>query len=591
MSVVTTELRQRVNKDAPAERQRSAEEILVEKLDAFLSSIERRLDRFDEYFKVVNEPIQDPEGEGDDTPGRSRLSSSASLTSLKSFSKSNLNKVYELLSAVKDQVLKTSVLNLEYLYKALDDKYTYLFNQDVEDDFETKEQAPTNRELLTRKIITNLNYFEQRLTDIDMLIKSKTPQATANYDEDARFNRFRFYNFNKALRAAQQGYLHYYQLPLSWRENRYIIYGYRFNLSHREMLKSMFHFNHNETGNIWTHMIGAMAIAYLGLVHFPSTEVFAANTRTGNAVMFIFIAAALECLISSVLWHTYSCFAQIKVRNRFACVDYTGITVLITCSVIIAEYCSLYHQPKLLATFIGFLCFSGMAGFLFNWSPYFDRPECRPLRIGFFVSLAFLGSTTFLCKWYYEGFFLAFYFFSPLTYKSFLWYWLGVIFYGGLIPERWRYDVIVNEDDTCHHDHSALDVIFGNIEHSGMEELQEMKNAMDHGCCQEHAKCCRGAVATGRTPGQPNEASNRGQCSCASKHGEEDAEKALEEEIVRKHFPAAPQKTPYYNDLLSLWWVDYFFQSHNIWHIFVVFGVVGHYFCMVGMFEKIHGMS
>ncbi|KAM9899945.1 hypothetical protein OXX69_009281 [Metschnikowia pulcherrima] len=597
------------NSSNPA-KNRSAEEILIEKLDAFLSSIEQRLERFDQYFKISGDVLiedKEPEGETAATSSRSRRSSSASLSSLKSFSMYNLNKVYEQLSTVKDQVLKTSVLNLEYLYKALDDKYTDLFNPDGENEPVSTymESLSNNREILTNKIITNLNFFEQKLSHIDALIKSKTPQATPNYDEDAKFNRYRFFNFNRALKAAQNGYLHYYQLPLSWRENRYIIHGYRFNLSHREMWKSMFHFNHNESANIWTHVAGALTMCYLGLVHFPNTEVYAKNSRMGNAMMFIFIAAALECLISSVLWHTYSCFAQIKIRNRFACVDYTGITVLITCSVIAAEYCSLYNYAKLLYSFMAVSICAGLAGFSFNWSPYFDRPDCRPIRIGFFISLAFLGGVTFLCKWHYEGLATAFYFYFPLVYKSFVWYWAGVVFYGGLIPERWRYDIIINEDDTCGHDHSASDVLFGNIEHSGEEELKEVKESMASHCAvhNRHSQGCHdhdhvtgadpytmdqvSAVKSDAGPGASGgDDQHRAPCTCAQATLDDDT--MQQNDILKKHFPEAPMRTPYHRDFFSLWWVDYILQSHNIWHVFVVLGVVGHYFSLLGMYEAIH---
>ncbi|GEQ71906.1 hypothetical protein JCM33374_g5592 [Metschnikowia sp. JCM 33374] len=647
----TSDPKTTANTSLPSGGMRSAEEILIEKLDAFLSSIEHRLDRFDQYFKLSGDGILEDEGTPElqpstDNSPQARRSSSASLSSLKSFSMYNLNKVYEQLSMVKDQVLKTSVLNLEYLYKTLDDKYNYLFNQDGDEHPESTqpsymESLTSNREILTNKIITNLTYFEQKLSHIDALIKSKTPQATANYDEDAKFNRYRFFNFNRALKAAQKGYLHYYQLPLSWRENRYIIHGYRFNLSHREMWKSMFHFNHNESANIWTHVLGALTICYLGLVHFPSTDVYANNSRMGNTMMFIFILAALECLVSSVLWHTYSCFAQLKIRNRFACVDYTGITVLITCSVIAVEYCSLYNYTKLFYSFMAVSIASGLAGFLFNWSPYFDRPDCRPFRIGFFVSLAFLGATTFLCKWYYEGIVTAFYFYSPLVYKSFIWYWAGVVFYGGLIPERWRYDIIINEDDICGHEHNASDVLTGNIEHSGEEELQEVQASMASACSKhghphqdgeaEHPASPQSPASdsvTGTPEGKdPYTGSTREICEpqlCTGgvtshdaassaaigevKHCEEirqsdksgkgvtctcvpaalDDETMQKNDILRRHFPESPIQTPYHKDFLSLWWVDYILHSHNIWHVFVVLGVVGHYFCLLGMYGEIH---
>lgn len=568
---------------------RSTEEVLIEKLDAFLSSIEHRLVRFDQYFKLAGDSLLEEEstkpyieksGEPSGSGTRLRRSSSASILTIKHFSMDNLNKVYEQLSSVKDQVLQTLVLNLEYLYKTLDDKYNELFNADGESTPEPSylNTLSTNRDILADKIITNLAYFEQKLAHIDALVQSKTPQATANYDADERFARYRFYNFNRALNAARDRYLHYYQLPLSWRENRYIIHGYRFNLSHREMWRSMVHFNHNESANIWTHIVGAGVICYLAAVHFPGTEVYASNSRTGNAVMYLFLAAALECLVSSVLWHTYSCFAHFKIRNRFACVDYTGITVLITCSVIAAEYCALYNYPKLLYAFMAVLVASGLGGFLFNWLPYFDRPDCRPLRIVFFVSLAFLGASTFLCKWYYDGLAPAFYFYFPLVYKSFVWYWLGVVFYGGLIPERWRYDIVINEDDTCSHDHSVVEVISGNIEHSGEEELRDVQATI----------AAPGSAAVHKTPTTPAASETTHTTSPPRAATDIDDEIMQHNDILRKHFPDSPTRTPYHNDFLSLWWVDYIFQSHNIWHVFVVLGVVGHYFCLLGMFDNIH---
>lgn len=567
---VTTSIRNRFP-DKPAEDTYSTEEALIEKLDSFLSSIEHRLEKFEQYFKVIGDGLVHVEDvETDKEPAQSRRNSTASLSSIKSYSAYNLNKVHEQLIMVKDQVLKTSFTNLDYLYKTLDDKYNYLFNLGAEGTTAPiKADSGASREILSTNIINTIQFFEQKLNHIDQLIKSNMPQATADYDKDDKFNRFRFFNFNKALKDAEDGHLHYYQLPLSWRENRYIIYGYRFTLQHSDMCRSVFRFNHNESGNIWTHLFGALAIVYLGLVHFPSTAVFASNSLTDNLVLYLFLAAALECFVCSVFWHTYSGFAQLNVRSRFACIDYTGITFLITCSVISVEYCSLANYPKLLALYVGFSIISGLGLLLFNWSAYFDRPECRPVRIGFFVSLALLGGTTFLFKGYYEGVKLALYFYSPIAYNSLVWYWIGVIVYGGLIPERWRYDVIINEDDNCKHSHTSGDVLSGNIENSGQEELKELEHEIiEKNVCdgvQEDAS----AVNSGNGSSTVADDNDRYQ------------------EILAKHFPPEPIKTPYHRDFMSLWWVDYVCSSHNIWHVFVVMGAVGHYITLIGMFESI----
>lgn len=564
MSEVTTSLRNRFGDKQ--DRVSSTEEALIEKLDAFLTSIEHRLEKFEQYFQVMGDGADEVVDYGKDAS--SRRNSTASLSSIRSYSAYNLNKVQEQLLKVKDQVLRTSFTNLDYLYKTLDDTYNYLFS--VDENTTPVPDCGTSREILSTNIINTIQFLENKLNHIDQLVKSKTPQATANYDKDDKFKRFRFFNFNKALKDAEQGLLHYYQLPLSWRENRYIVFGYRFTLDHSSMCSSMFHFNHNEAGNIWTHMFGALTILYLGLIHFPTTAVFAANTWIDNTIMYMFLAAALECFACSVLWHTYSGFANLGIRSRFACIDYTGITVLITSSVISVEYCALAPYPKLLAFFVGFSLLSGVGLLLFNWSPYFDKPDCRPLRIGFFVSLALLGFLTCLFKGYYEGFGVALWFYGPIGYYSLIWYWIGVIFYGGLIPERWRYDVIINEDDTCRHTHTSTDVLTGHIENAGQEEFEELEHELD-----EKDKC----------DGVLDNADTNHQTDSTSEIIEHDEHRY--DDILAKHFPKEPVKTPYHRDFMSLWWVDYIANSHNIWHVFVVLGALGHYVTLVGMFESI----
>ncbi|CCE73010.1 Piso0_000019 [Millerozyma farinosa CBS 7064] len=547
-------LRQRFASREDDEDERGMEEVLIEKLDRFLSSIESRLDSFERYFKLKDKAPDDLKVNIDSTLGESRRNSNASVNSFKSLSLSlvNISTIHQRLRLIKDSVLKSSISNLENLYNMLDDQYNYLFNFNsvVEED---REEKVTNRELLSEKIITTIQYFDEKLNHVDKVISDRIPQATTNYESPA-FKHMRFHNFNKALKTSEKGYLHYYQLPLSWRENRYIIYGYRFSLKHSDMLKSIFKFDHNESMNIWTHAIGVLILVYISVWQYPSTTVYQNNSMKDNIPVYVFLFAAIGCLVLSVIWHTYSCFAKLRVRSNCACMDYTGITLLITASIISAEYCSLYHHLSLLRTYIIFSSLCGTAGLMFNWSPFFDKPECRLVRIMFFVGLALLGVSTFFCQVYYEGFITSLRFFFPTLYKSFLWYWIGVLFYGGLFPEKWRYDVVINEDETCNHSHASKD-IFQGVEHSGREEIEEI-------VCQ----------IQNEGQGLKNESENS--------YKENDMYK----EILEKHFPSWPIRTPYHKDFFSLWWVDYVFQSHNIWHICVLFGVIGYYYSILDMF-------
>ncbi|CAN3486617.1 ADIPOR-like receptor Izh3p [Diutina catenulata] len=541
------ELRQR---SQPASSQ---EEKLIERLDAFLSSIESRLDNFDQFFRFQQqetaakeaaakaEPVA-PSLSVPATPSHSRRGSASSMSSIKQFSMNNLNNVYTRLRLIKKQVLSNSFTNLDYLYNTLAQQYDSIFNEDLGEFVSVAKGA--SRELLSEKIITTIQYFDEKLLAIDDFIK---PHASSDYSAAVEYNHLRFFNFNKALKEAVNKRIHYYQLPLSWRENKYIVYGYRFSLSHWTMAKSVLQVNHNEFVNIWTHFIGFLVMAYLQFVHFPSTAVYAANSWTDNAFWCLFFFAAYQCLLGSCVWHTYSTFAHYPTRANCACIDYTGITVLITNSVLLAEYASLYHHPKLMRAIGGFSVTCGLAGFAFNWSSYFDRPECRSLRIGFFIGLAASGVSAMLCQAFYQGVFSAARFHFPLVWKSFVWYLGGTVFYGGLFPERWRYDVVFPDDGThCHHEYDASDVLTDKVGHDGEEELEQLEDDLQR----------------------------------TETESQFDA-------LVQKYFPAEPKKTPYANDFMSLWWVDYIGSSHNIWHVCVVLGVVGHYFGMLDLFSQV----
>lgn len=584
-------LKNRLNRSrSPSNVIETAEEVLVEKLDYFISSIESRLVRFEQFFKFNNEErefieqrLKSSQPAGREVGnGHRRTSSSSSIQQFRQFSANKLDLICERLELIKKSMLRNSFSNLDTLYKLLDDQYNYLFSNsaviDEEEDLDdlnnvdstnigpydddgcTDEDSKSmkKREILSKKIITTIQYFDEKLLAIDDFIKESRPAATDDYSHDAVFSQLRFFNFNRALRNARKRYLHYYELPLVWRENKYIISGYRFSLSHKEMLKSMFHFNHNESMNIWSHIIGLVVVLYICIYHFPLTDVFEQNSRNDNILVYVFLVAAAKCLVNSSLWHTYSCFAHYPTRSAFACVDYTGITVLITSSILTVEYCALYKYPKLLITYVVCAIICGVAGLAFNWSPYFDKPECRSIRIGFFVGLSASGASSLVCKAFYDGVLSSLSLVAPLIYKSFVWYCLGVVFYGGLIPERWRYDVIIEENLSKSNRHyQATDVILEKTGHDGEEEMEVLHEEFED-------------IIEDESKQNGNDSMN---------------EDEKFQDLINKHFKSKLTKSPYCNNFMSLWWVDYFMASHNIWHICVVLGILGHYFCVLDMFR------
>ncbi|PYD07646.1 hypothetical protein DND62_30225, partial [Pseudomonas syringae pv. pisi] len=111
-------------------------------------------------------------------------------------------------------------------------------------------------------------------------------------------------------------------------------------------------------------------------------------------------------------------------------------------------------------------------------------------------------------------------------------------------------------DTLCQHTHTPLDVLTG-FENSGKEEMEELEQEIEDVRRDSNALSASGSIETQTMT------------------------------VIEKHFPTTPTRTPYRGDFLSLWWVDYIGLSHNLWHLFVVLGIVGHYFSLVGMFETI----
>ncbi|EDO19023.1 hypothetical protein Kpol_2002p94 [Vanderwaltozyma polyspora DSM 70294] len=351
-------------------------------------------------------------------------------------------------------------------------------------------------------------------------------EAMAENDNDLTYV-IKSYNHSIAYDLGQDKHLHYYQLPFPWRENRYIINGYRFYHKNSKLLLSVFNWYgfHNETANIWSHLLGAIYFAYIVLFEFPKSFIVQSPEVPPSAkyIVYLFLLAGIKCMLASVFWHTFNGTCSIKLRPKYCCVDYSGITILITASILTAEFVSLYDHRSIMTVYMSLSLLFGCFGLYLNWSPKFDSPEARPLRIKFFILLAALGGLAFFHVAYLEGMAYAAWLYSPVTSKSIVWYLIGVFFYGSFIPERFRSDFVIDKSI-------------------------------------------------------PNSKQLASDVTIITKH-------------KHVHFREEPTKTNHCKDCTSksfktLWWVDYICNSHNIWHVFVFLGVMGHYNAILDMFAK-----
>ncbi|ODM23699.1 hypothetical protein SI65_01288 [Aspergillus cristatus] len=244
-------------------------------------------------------------------------------------------------------------------------------------------------------------------------------------------------SIDRAIELAQQKRLiAYADLPHPWRINPHILQGYRFNSSKVECLTSVFSFS-NEMVNIWSHLIGLFIVLSVAFYFYPLNPNFHLSTKTDVTIAAVFFFAACKCLVCSTLWHTMNSIANQPLMERFACVDYTGISMLVAASIVTTEYTAFYCEPISRWTYIILTMCLGVGGVVLPWHPTFNRADLAWARVAFYVTLALTGFAPLAQLTYARGFAWCLYFYAPVV-KSILVYFAGACIYASQVPERWR---------------------------------------------------------------------------------------------------------------------------------------------------------
>ncbi|KAI9187920.1 hypothetical protein H9P43_002311 [Blastocladiella emersonii ATCC 22665] len=258
------------------------------------------------------------------------------------------------------------------------------------------------------------------------------------------------------------------QVPGYLQDNKYILTGYRSGYTHAQAWRSIVYI-HNETGNIWTHLVGLLLFAPM----IACTRlVLPANAVVwGHIVLVAFLLSACKCFLFSTLYHTHLC-RDYATYIRFGCLDYAGISILIGGASSVITYCAYYCDASLRSMYLSLtvgLSLIGVVGPLF---PAWPTTRFRPWR-----TLIYVGSGIF----------------SVLPIVHFVaanglpdgipWWaaygWLvvaglnlcGATIYAFKLPERWfpgKFDVLLHSHQAWHlcilaaalvHAYSAVDLI------------------------------------------------------------------------------------------------------------------------------------
>ncbi|KAJ3283459.1 hypothetical protein HK104_010375 [Borealophlyctis nickersoniae] len=178
-------------------------------------------------------------------------------------------------------------------------------------------------------------------------------------------------------------------------DNLYIFAGYRrIQNSYIGCFKSLLYI-HNETGNIFSHLIGALTFLVLALAsHTFAMDVKESTRWPDYVVMTIFILSAVICLGLSTMFHTCCCHSQ-KVAHIWNKIDYVGIVILTVGSFIPSLYYGFYCSPTLQVIYSTGISVLGLVTcptkIMLCLSRTFSRPEYRLVRTLNFVALGLSG--------------------------------------------------------------------------------------------------------------------------------------------------------------------------------------------------------
>lgn len=105
----------------------------------------------------------------------------------------------------------------------------------------------------------------------------------------------------------------------------YISHGYRVDYDYIQCLKSLFAV-HNETMNIWSHLIGFVCVVVAGiaiLVEYQTVEV----PFFDRLALAVYIVGAAVCLLFSTIYHLFGCMSTEHQEYLFT-LDLSGVACL-----------------------------------------------------------------------------------------------------------------------------------------------------------------------------------------------------------------------------------------------------------------------
>lgn len=178
-----------------------------------------------------------------------------------------------------------------------------------------------------------------------------------------------------------------------YRSNPFILTGYRERTSFFGCIKSVL-LLHNETINIWSHLLGFLFLAgiFLRDIIFvlPLTESGLEVTHTDFFILFTLILCYQAAMILSSLFHTFTCHS-VSVSHRCLNLDLLGITLALLATYLSGIYYAFWCHPVARDFYLLTVGALFLVATAIQFVPDFASEKFSKYRVGLFFFWAAYG--------------------------------------------------------------------------------------------------------------------------------------------------------------------------------------------------------